>query len=46
MRSKAETSPAVELSAKILPFASRSPLKRDDAVTLVLIEREHCASEL
>ena len=41
--SKAETSPTVDLSAKILPFASHSPLKRDDTVTLV--EREHCASE-
>jgi hypothetical protein len=41
--SKAETSPTVDLSAKILPFASHSPLKRDDTATLV--EREHCASE-
>jgi hypothetical protein len=37
--SKAETSPAVELSAKILALASPSPLKRDGAVTLD--QREH-----
>jgi hypothetical protein len=43
--SKAETSPTVELCAKILPstVVSHSPLKRDDTGTGV--EGEHCASE-
>jgi hypothetical protein len=43
--SKAETSPTVDLSAKILPstVVSHSPLKRDDAGTGVA--GEHCASE-